>query len=123
MGREVSQGTTTDSGDRNGDKENILPMPRGVDVDVSGAGMGMEKRRIMNEKEENELVDWALKSWGLVLMWRVGLKGRYRHMHKYRHAVVLRRPLLVYTRPTTTSPGPRLSRKVEPEEYRPYRRR
>ena len=69
VGREVSQGTTTDSGDRNGDKENILPMPRGVDVDVSGVGMGMEKRRIMNEKEENELVDWALKSWGLVLMW------------------------------------------------------
>ena len=67
MGREVSQGTTTDSGDRDGDKENIVPMPRGVDV--SGARMGMEKRRIMSEEEENSLVDRALKSWGLVLMW------------------------------------------------------
>ena len=66
VGREVSQGTTTDSGDRDGDKENIVPMPRGVDV--SGARMGMEKRRIMSE-EENSLVDRALKSWGLVLMW------------------------------------------------------
>ena len=63
MGREVSQGTTTDSGDRDGDEENILPMPRGVDV--SGARMGMEKRRFMSEEEENSLVDRALKSVGI----------------------------------------------------------
>ncbi|PAV14896.1 hypothetical protein PNOK_0944900 [Pyrrhoderma noxium] len=35
-------------------------MPRGVDV--SGARMGMEKRRFMSEEEENSLVDRALKS-------------------------------------------------------------